>query len=114
MFLGQVVDANKLLDDDVARLARYNPDLTNALDRLAGRFPQGINNCKDSRLPPSVFCMRFDKLRKMFEIVIKAPESISDAELLTAYQELRETGIYPVDVKFLFKIEERILTRPIK
>ena len=111
MFLGQVVDANKLLDDDVARLARYNPDLTNALDRLAGRFPQGINNCKDSRLPPSVFCMRFDKLRKMFEIVIKAPESISDAELLTAYQELRETGIYPVDVKFLFKIEERILTR---
>jgi spermidine synthase len=111
MFLGQVVDGNKILDDDVARLVRYRPELTKAIDRLVGIFPEGLKSCDNPSLPPSVFCSRFDKLKKQFILVIRSPEENSELDILTAYQDLREAGIYPADFKFLKKIENRILSK---
>ncbi len=111
MFLGKVVDENKLLDDDVARLVRYNSNSYHSLERLIKVYPYDTEHCIEYGLPPAIFCNRLLQLKAAYNMVLTASDENPESELLQRYQYLREMGVYPADISFLDKIEKRIFAK---
>jgi spermidine synthase len=111
MFLGNSVDENKLFDDDVARLVRFDSNLYDSLTRFTNFYPNGPGDCTNQNIPTEFFCLRIKELSNAFFSIKKYSKINSESQLLKDYQLLREAGIYPANINFLYEIEKRIIKK---